>query len=212
MLQTAVHATADSATRLYQRAPSLVLKCSWEHRLPTLEGDGVELRELGTRDARALHRSIGSPDVARYISPPPPTIAEWERFIAWTHRARAEGRHACFGVVPREVGSPVGLFQIWRLGTRFDTAEWGFVLDRPFWGTGIFERAAELIADFGFDTLGAGRIEARASIENGRGNGALRKLGAHQEALLRHCFELQGQRVHHVLWALLADEWREGRE
>lgn len=210
-MQTCVHSTADCATRLYKQAPSLVLNSSWELRLPTLEGDGLELRELRMRDAGVLLPTIGSAEVSRHIAPPPPTTADWERFIAWTHRARAQGRHACFGVVPREVGTPVGLFQIWPLGARFDTAEWGFVLDRRFWGTGIFARAAQLVADFGFDALGANRIEGRASVENGRGNGALRKVGAHQEALLRHCFELHGQRVHHLLWALLADEWRERR-
>lgn len=211
MLQSGLFSVADGATRPYQHAPSLVLKSSWERRLPTLQGEGLELRELRARDAGQLLPRLGSPEVCRHISPPPSTPAQLKAFIAWTHRARSEGRQACFGVVPRDVGAPVGFFQIWRLDTRFDVAEWGFVLDRGFWGTGIFEQAAELVAGFAFDTLGVARIEGRASVDNSRGNGALRKLGSRQEALLRRCFELHGQRVHHVLWALLADDWRETR-
>ena len=51
-----------------------------------------------------------------------------------------------------------------------------------FWGTGLFVESACAILDFGVDTIGLERFEARAAVANGRGNGALRKIGAVQEA------------------------------
>ena len=56
--------------------------------------------------------------------------------------------------------------------------------------------------------IGAKRLEARAAVANGRGNGALRKLGAVQEGLLRRSFLRNGQHHDQVLWGILADDWR----
>ncbi len=62
--------------------------------------------------------------------------------------------------------------------------------------------------DFAFDVIGAQRLEARAAVANGRGNGALRKIGAVQEGLLRRSFLRNGQHHDQVLWGILADDWR----
>jgi RimJ/RimL family protein N-acetyltransferase len=47
------------------------------------------------------------------------------------------------------------------------------------------------------------RLEARAAVQNGRGNGALRKLGALQEGILRRSFLRNGQYLDQVLWTIL---------
>ena len=78
----------------------------------------------------------------------------------------------------------------------------------PFWGTGVFVEGARLVLDFAFDVIGAQRLEARAAVANGRGNGALRKIGAVQEGLLRRSFLRNGQHHDQVLWGILADDWR----
>jgi RimJ/RimL family protein N-acetyltransferase len=49
----------------------------------------------------------------------------------------------------------------------------------------MFVRGAELALEFAFTTVGIHRLEARAAVHNGRGNAALHKLGAVQEAILR---------------------------
>ncbi len=68
-----------------------------------------------------------------------------------------------------------------------------------------FAEAASLVADFAFKNIGVHRLEARAVIENGRGNRALEKLGAKGEAVLRKSF---GKDYSQFLWAIVADEWR----
>ena len=84
----------------------------------------------------------------------------------------------------------IGLFQLHALEPGFSTAEWGFALGMPHWGSGIFVEAAALVAGFTFGSLGVSRLEARAAVGNGRGNGALRKLGAVREAILRDALHL----------------------
>jgi RimJ/RimL family protein N-acetyltransferase len=91
------------------------------------------------------------------------------------------------------------------------TAEWGFAIGSPFWGTGIFADGARLVVDFTFETIKTHRLEARAAVANGRGNGALRKIGATQEGLLRKSFLRNGEYLDQVLWTILDDDWRRTR-
>jgi len=48
-------------------------------------------------------------------------------------------------------------------------------------------------------------------LQNGRANGALRKLGAVQEGLLRSAFLCRGEYHDVVLWSILASDWRRAR-
>jgi RimJ/RimL family protein N-acetyltransferase len=114
----------------------------------------------------------------------------------------------CFAIVPDGTDTAVGLFQIRQLDPAFETAEWGFALGREFWGSGIFAASAQAIVNFAFDTIGVRRLEARASTQNGRGNAALMKVGAVQEAVLRKSFLKDGVYHDQVLWAITADDWR----
>ena len=93
----------------------------------------------------------------------------------------------------------------------FETAEWGFAIGSAFWGTGLFQEGAGLVLDFAFDTVGVHRLEARAAVKNGRGNGALQKLGAVQECRLRNSFLKDGQYIDQVLYAMLDTDWRGSR-
>jgi RimJ/RimL family protein N-acetyltransferase len=54
-------------------------------------------------------------------------------------------------------------------------------------------------------------MEARAAVQNGRGNGAMRKLGAVQEGVLRRSLYCRGQYFDQLLWSILADDWRQSR-
>ena len=53
--------------------------------------------------------------------------------------------------------------------------------------------------------------KAKAAVKNGRGNGALVKLGAVQEAVLRRSFLRNGVYLDQGYWAILSDAWRELR-
>ena len=122
-------------------------------------------------------------------------------------RERQAGRYLCFGIVPDGYDTAVGLFQVRQLDASFDTAEWGFAIGAEFWGTGLFANGAGLVIDFAFEEVGVHRLEARAAVENGRGNGALRKIGAIQEGILRKSFLRGGRCLDQELWTILDDDW-----
>ena len=199
-----------------QVAPSLptwgpATPADWRDGLPVLHGLGLTLRELTPADAPSLHAHLTTDQARRFISPPPTSVAGFERFIAWTHRERGAGRYACFAVVPDGETAAVGIFQVRLLEGRDGVAEWGFILGAAYWGTGLFLAGAQRVVDFAFEQMGLHRLEARASVPNGRGNGALAKLGAVREAVLRQSFERHGQRLDQMLWGLMRDDWQAAR-
>jgi RimJ/RimL family protein N-acetyltransferase len=187
---------------------SQTVTSNWRDALPVLAASTFTLRELRLEDAPALLAMLTTEEVARFISPPPTTVEGFERFIIWAQRERMAGNYACFAVVPNGMTTAVGIFQVRSLEPGFGTAEWGFAMGSQFWGSGIFAEGARLVLDFAFDVIGAQRLEARAAVANGRGNGALRKIGAVQEGLLRRSFLRNGQHHDQVLWGILADDWR----
>jgi RimJ/RimL family protein N-acetyltransferase len=181
----------------------------WRSGLPQLTGSLVSLRELRASDAPALFATLSGEQVSRFISPPPATVDGFERFIGWAIRQRQVGQYVCFAVVPHGSDVAIGIFQVRSLEPAFGTAEWGFALAPEFWGTGIFMDGAKLIVDFALDVLGAHRLEARVALKNGRGNGALRKLGAVQEAVLRRSFLKNGEYLDQALWTIVRDQRHE---
>lgn len=201
---------AIMSTTTLTLAPSVV-STDWKKGLPVLTGDGVTLRELQLSDAPALLAMLTTDEVARFISPPPTTVEGFEQFIVWANAERQAGRYACFAVVPTGLDTAIGIFQVRQLDPAFNAAEWGFAIGSPFWGTGIFMASAELVLNFSFETIGIHRLEARAAIRNGRGNGALRKVGATLEGVLRRSFLRNGEYLDQHLWSILDTDWREAR-
>jgi len=192
------------------QTPSTVTS-DWRTGLPCLIGNLVTLREMRASDAPALFAALSSEQVSKFISPPPATVDGFGRFINWAIRQRQAGQYVCFAVVPHGSDTAIGIFQVRSLEPAFGTAEWGFALASEFWGTGIFVDGAKMMVDFAFEVLGVHRLEARAAVRNGRGNGALRKLGAVQEGVLRRSFVRNGEYLDQALWTILQEEWLEAK-
>ena len=193
------------------RSADEVSRSGWEQLLPVLSGTRVRLRQLRPSDAPSLFAMLTSEEVTRFISPPPVTVEGFEQFITRTLAQQAAGVHFCFAVTQAGADTAIGLFQVRQLEPSFETAEWGFAIGSPFWGSGIFADAAALVLDFVFETVGVRRLEARAAVQNGRGNGALLKMGAVQEGILRKSFVRAGRVMDQVLYSILEEDWRMSR-
>jgi len=203
--------TAEETVASRDTTSADVVTSDWQAGLPRLAGHGVTLREVQVSDAPSLFAMLTTEEVARFISPPPTSVEGFERFIEWAQRERSAGRYICFAVVPAGHHTAVGIFQVCLADRSCAVAEWGFAIGSPFWGTGLFQQAAKPILTFTFEVLGVQRLEARAAVVNGRGNGALRKIGAVQEGVLRSSFLRGGVRMDQAMWAILAEDWRQSK-
>ena len=179
----------------------------WRKELPVLRSQGITLRALQINDAESLLSLLTTEEMACFMSPPPTTVEGFGRFVTWSRRELEAGRCVCFAVVPDGYDTAIGLFQVRQREPSFETAEWRVALRTEFWGSGLFVKGAELVVEFAFDVVGVHRLEARAALQNGRGNSALRKIGAVEEGILRQSLPRGG--VHHdqSLWSILREDW-----
>ena len=191
-------------------APMLV-DGDWTKGLPVLHTNRVALRELQTTDALTLLSLLSSAEVAKFISPPPTTPEGFVKFIQWAQRERQAGNQFTFGIVPEGYDHAVGIIQVRAIAPRFSVAEWGFALGSPFWGTGMFMASARTTLDFAFEHTAVNRLEARAVVQNGRGNAALRKLGGVQEGVLRGSLLKDGKYLDQVLWSIISQDWYQSK-
>lgn len=200
--------TATGIMTMPVAAPT-VTPINWRNALPVLQAGTVTLRELRLSDAASLLQMLSTEEVSRFISPPPTTVAGFERFITWAQQERNAGRYVCYAIVPAGCEDAVGIIQVRQLGLSMQVVEWGFAIGSQFWGTGLFPTAARAVLQFTFAVLGTTRVEARSSILNGRGNGALQKLGATREGVLRKSFLRNGVYHDQVLWSIVSDDWQQ---
>ncbi len=201
-------ATAERAERTNLAQPSVPALADWRRGLPVLMGQTVVLREVRASDAQSLFNTLTTEQVSRFLAEPPTTVEGFERFIRWSLRQRVRAACMCFAVTLQGFDTAIGVFQIRQLEPNFSVAEWGFALGAPFWGTGVFEEAGKLVLQFMFDMVGTMRMEARSDVLNARGNGALLKLGAVREGLLRKSLVRNGQRHNQALYSILDEDWR----
>jgi len=194
-----------------QQPPSVIagtIPFDWHFGLPTLRREHITLREVRESDAPALLAMLTSDEVAEFVSPLPKTVEGFSGFIAEAIHERTLGSSYCFGIVPQGYDDAMGLFQVRQLEPGFASAEWGFALGSPFWGSGVFAEGANAVIDFSFGVVGVHRLEARSIASNGRGNAALRKVGALQEGILRRSFQRNGRFFDQILWSILKEDWR----
>jgi RimJ/RimL family protein N-acetyltransferase len=179
----------------------------WREGLPELPGERLTLRELRRSDAESLFKEISTPEVRRFMWAPPPNAAAFTQFIDWAHAERATGKYVCYGIVPHGEADAVGVFELRQLQPAFFRGELGFVMASRLWGHGVFPEGVRLLLDFAFQVVRVHRIEARAAVDNARGNAALQKLGAQREGRLRDAFWREDHYIDQFLWSILDTDW-----
>src|SRR6478609_5052722 len=179
----------------------------WTTAVPSLHGDFTTLREVAASDVSTLFTLFSDPAVTAHMGPPPPTLAKFAGFVEWSHQKRAQGRGVCFGIVPDGMTAAVGILQV-RLEPTLSDAEWGFVLSRHFWSTGVFSDAANVFVEFAFATMHVERLEARIAVRNRRAHAAVQKLGARFETTVAGSSPQGIPRAPESVWSLRDHDWR----
>lgn len=187
--------------------PSVIGVSSWRDELPTLTGRVVTLREPVSQDLGPLVDLLSLGDATRFGLDEPVSDVGVQELIERFARDRANGMAFTYVITLATARTIVGLAQVRQLDPSFEAAEWEGLMAPSSRGSGMFVEAARLVGSFAFGTIGAHRIEARVLLQNGRANGALRKMGAVQEGILRRSVRRGGEYFDQVLWSLLKEDW-----
>jgi [ribosomal protein S5]-alanine N-acetyltransferase len=179
----------------------------WRQELPPLTAKLVTLREPTASDLRALTEVLLLADASRFGIDEPLSELAVQRMLDRVVQERRAGVAFTYVITISSTRAIAGLVQARQIDLSWESAEWECTL-APFWrGTGVFLEAARLVGSFAFGTVGVHRLEARVLLQNGRANGAFRKLGAVQEGILRESMRRGGEYLDQVLWSVLKEDW-----
>jgi RimJ/RimL family protein N-acetyltransferase len=187
--------------------PTNLLLNDWRRALPTLTTRLVVLREPTREDVGALIDLLSVGDASRFGIDDPAIDEGVHALVDRVADDRTSGVSFTYVVTLATTEAIVGLAQVRRLDPTFEAAEWEMTLAPSARGTGVFVDAARLLGSFAFGSVGVYRLESRVIVQNGRANGALRKLGAVQEGILRKSLRRGDEYFDQVLWSVLKDDW-----
>jgi RimJ/RimL family protein N-acetyltransferase len=173
-----------------------------------LDGDEIRLEPLSAHHAGGLADAVArDPDAFTLSGPIGPGGLD-----AWIERALDEqdaGERVPFVVVERDSGVVVGSSSYLDIVPAHDRLEVGATwYGRPWWATRVNPEAKLLLLGHAFDALGAGRVALRTDAANERSRGAIERLGAQFEGVMRRWERRPtGEPRDTAFYSILVDEW-----
>ncbi len=99
----------------------------------------------------------------------------------------------------------IGFHYIDRLDRKTEIGYW---LDASLQGKGLMTRACKVMISYAFHEYGLNRVEIHCASGNARSRAIPERLGFIQEGVLREASWLYDRFVDHVVYGMLAREWR----
>ena len=181
--------------------------------LPRLETARLVLRPFELADAPAVQRLAGDWAVAATTLnvPHPYEDGMAEEWIG-THRAKFERREqVTLAVILRETGGLIGAMGL-VLNLRFERAEVGYWIGKPYWRNGYATEAARAVLKYGFEELKLNRIHATHIARNPASGRVMQKIGMKHEGCLRQHTRRWDRFDDIMCYAILKDEYVRNRQ
>ena len=84
----------------------------------------------------------------------------------------------------------------------------GYWLGEKYQGKGIMSKTLKALINYGFNDLKLNRVEIRVAVENKKSRALPEKFGFKEEGKIRQAEWLYDHYVDHVIYGLLANEWK----
>jgi ribosomal-protein-alanine N-acetyltransferase len=174
-----------------------------------LRGERVLLRGYELSDAHALYRYASDVETTRYVFFDTHTSIDAAHAflngpVADNYQSRQLDYAICLQTSPERVIGGTGALVRSEV---HKTMEFGYVLDRAYWGQGLVPEAARLVLDQAFSTTDVARIVAPIFPENARSRRVAEKLGMTLDGILRSSLLLRGRRWDDAIYSILRPEW-----
>jgi len=172
-----------------------------------LASDDVTLRTIEEEDLPFLRDAINDPAVRRHRARRGPYNMAQER--AYFEEVGADEETLNLLVCRND--EPAGTVGLQTLTSPDGSSEIGLFLAEEYWGEGIGTEAARLVTDHAFRERGRHRVEARVLEGNEASRRLWETLGYRHEATMREAAFRDGEHVDLHWYAVLAEEWLDGK-
>ncbi|WP_367364204.1 GNAT family N-acetyltransferase [Candidatus Tisiphia endosymbiont of Nedyus quadrimaculatus] len=169
----------------------------------------ARLRPLKTEDMAAFARFISDYAVWKYFAIKMHQLQDMNDYIDDAVQQRKLGLRYHFAIEDQKTGEIVGSTAFGNYSPKDSRIEigWSWV-ETSFQGSGINKNAKFLLLNFAFNYLNMERVEFKTDVLNVRASGALIKIGATEEGVLRsHTLMPDERRRDTVYYSILKDEW-----
>ena len=148
------------------------------NRMPTLTTERLVLRPMRTADAYDMYEYACLEEVTEFLLwSPHPSVSYTRDYLAYIESRYATCDFFDWAVTLKDSGKMIGTVGFTKIDTSNNSAEIGYVLNPQYHGQGIALEAARRIVEFGFDTVGLHRIEAKFMKGNRASLRVMEKLG-----------------------------------
>ena len=172
---------------------------------------GVMLRPWATSDLSLITESVFDPHTWRFTTE---AILDKDELAKYVDRAlsdRRDNKRFSFAICLEGSEQIVGNSSFGNVSTKDNRIEIGWTwLAKEFHGKGLNNVVKYLMMKYGFEVLGAHRIEFKTDNSNPRACKALEKIGTQREGVLRsHTLMHDGRYRDTAFFSVLDTEWNE---
>jgi ribosomal-protein-alanine N-acetyltransferase len=149
---------------------------------PKLVTERLLLRPFTLADAPVVQRLAGDRDIASNTLniPHPYEDGMAEEWLS-THQEQFEqGESVIFAITLRDNDELIGAIGL-TINQRYERAELGYWIGKPYWGNGYCTEAAEAVLHYGFTVLSLNRIHAYHMSRNPASGRVMEKIGMKYE-------------------------------
>jgi len=176
---------------------------------PILATNRLTLRPFRLDDAWDVERLAGMREIADTTLniPHPYPVGAANAWIQSHPPAWAGASNATFAIVETKTGKLVGAISL-MIKREHRRGELGYWIARDRWNNGYATEASQRVVDFGFESLGLHRIEARHFLRNPASGQVMQKLGMQKEGVERD-WAIKWHRFESLaVYSILEEEWR----
>lgn len=178
-----------------------------------IETERLLLREFRAEDENDIHEYASDPEVVRLMIWGPNTREATREFLDRALQAQTQWPRADVGLALelKSERSMIGSIGLRMKDGGNHTADFGYVLNRKYWGHGYMTESARAILNIAFNQLNLHRVWATCDTRNRASYRVMEKLGMRREgAFVKNVME-KGEWRDTYLYAILADEWEAKR-
>ncbi len=179
--------------------------------VPELAGDGFRLRRVRESDAPRIHEGTAESTTQHWLGhkPAPYTLDDAHDYVERRQELAATGQSVTWAIADPDSDVLLGtvLWFGWTPGVQCEIGYWTHPEAR---GRGLATKAARLVTDHVFETLGVKRVTLLAAVDNTASRRVAEALGFRQYGVERYGAHVRDDWVDMALYDVVAAEWSEG--
>ncbi len=174
-----------------------------------LGAQGIVLKPWAEQDAERVVDSVTDPLIWKYTTEALSNKGDVVKYISRAIADREAGNRYSFAVHLKDRGEIIGSSSFGNISAKDGRVEIGWTWLAPeYHGEGVNTVVKHLMLKYGFEELRARRIEFKTDNSNPRSCGALEKIGAKRDGVLRsHTLMHDGRYRDTAYYSILNGEW-----